>query len=67
MTASTGGCIVVDASVAIKWVVYEPGSDEALRRLHEWVRSGVTLAAPPSLRYEAVNVSPVRSARVDKF
>ena len=56
MTGPTGGCIVVDASVAIKWVVYQPGSDEALRHLHDWVRSGVTLAAPPLLRYEAVNV-----------
>lgn len=35
MTVAAGGCVVVDANVAIRWVVYEPGSDEAIRHLHD--------------------------------
>lgn len=63
MTAASDGSVVVDASVAIKWVLYEPGSDEALWHLHEWVRTGVSLAAPPLLRYEAVNILHQRVRR----
>lgn len=45
-----GGAVVVDASVAIKWAVAEPGSDLAAGLL-----DGRSLHAPPLMRIEAAN------------
>lgn len=50
MSATPGGPLVVDASVALKWLVEEPGSDAAL------ALRGRDLAAPPLLRIEVANV-----------
>lgn len=50
------GTVVVDASLAVKWIVREPGSNEALALLETWIRSGVVLSAPPLLLYEVSNV-----------
>jgi predicted nucleic acid-binding protein len=49
--------LVVDASVAIKWIVEEPGSDEALALRRR------DLAAPALLRIEAANVLRTLAAR----
>lgn len=59
MTAPTvpeAGTVVVDASLAVKWIVREPGSNEALGLLEKWIRAGVALSAPPLLLYEVANV-----------
>jgi predicted nucleic acid-binding protein len=53
----TAGPYVVDASVAIKWLVDEPGSDAAL------ALRGAELAAPGLLRIEAGNVLRTLAAR----
>lgn len=49
-SGEAGSAVVVDASVAIKWVVGEPGSDLATRLLN-----GRPLHAPPLMRIEAGN------------
>jgi predicted nucleic acid-binding protein len=49
--------LVVDASVALKWLVDEPGTDAAFA-LREW-----ELYAPPLLRIEAANVLRTLAAR----
>lgn len=49
---------VVDASVAIKWIVAEPGSDLAARLL-----DGRSLHAPPLMRIEAANALLVMGRR----
>ncbi|MGH4015409.1 MAG: type II toxin-antitoxin system VapC family toxin [Pseudonocardiaceae bacterium] len=47
--------LVVDASVALKWVVTEPGSDEAATLLDEMTAGTVALLAPEHLVGEVVN------------
>lgn len=47
--------VVVDASVALKWVVTEPGSEQAARLLADFVDGTVTLAAPEHLVGEVGN------------
>lgn len=48
--------IVVDASFALKWVLTEPGSTEALVKLAEWQRDGVQPTAPSWIACEMANV-----------
>lgn len=54
--------LVVDASVAIKWVVLEEGRAEALQRT-----SGIDLAAPDFVLVEAANIlwKKVRRKQLD--
>lgn len=47
--------LVVDASVALKWVVTEPGSDEAASLLDELAIGAVALLAPEHLVGEVAN------------
>ena len=48
---------VVDASVAIKWVVkMEPYRDLARQLLHDARRNGIVLIGPPLLEYEVESV-----------
>ena len=47
--------LVVDASVALKWVVTEPGSDEAALLLEEMAAGAVALLAPEHLVGEVAN------------
>ena len=47
--------LVVDASVALKWVVTEPGSEEAASLLDEMAAGAVTLLAPEHLVGEVAN------------
>jgi predicted nucleic acid-binding protein len=47
--------LVVDASVALKWVVTEPGSEEAASLLDEMAAGAVALLAPEHLVGEVAN------------
>ncbi|MGH3799179.1 MAG: type II toxin-antitoxin system VapC family toxin [Pseudonocardiaceae bacterium] len=47
--------LVVDASVALKWVVTEPGSEEAAALLDEMADGAVALLAPEHLVGEVAN------------
>jgi len=48
--------VVVDASVALKWVIEEPDSDKAIALLNEWDESSTTMLAPSLLAYEVTNI-----------
>ena len=56
---TTDGPLVIDASVALKWLVEEPGSEAAL------ALQGLDLAAPALLRVEAANVLRTMVVRGD--
>ncbi|MGH3841651.1 MAG: type II toxin-antitoxin system VapC family toxin [Pseudonocardiaceae bacterium] len=47
--------LVVDASVALKWVVTEPGSEQAASLLDEMATGAVALLAPEHLIGEVAN------------
>ena len=47
--------MVVDASVAVKWLLEEENSDRAARLAHGWSREGVTVVAPYLLPAEVCN------------
>ena len=47
--------VVVDASIAIKWVLQEPDSNIALALLAEWIEEGTAILAPALLAYEITN------------
>ena len=49
------GFVVVDASLAMKWVVRGEGSAEAMALLHTWDREDRGLAAPYLLPLEVTN------------
>jgi len=48
--------VVVDASVAVKWLLPEVGSEQALALARRWAREGVTAVAPALLWLEVSNV-----------
>jgi predicted nucleic acid-binding protein len=48
--------VVVDASLAIKWVLKEEDSGVALALLNEWNIKGIMMIAPSLLTYEVTNV-----------
>ncbi len=48
--------VVVDASIAAKWVVREPDSPEAAALLRGWLVAGVQPIAPTFLAIEVANV-----------
>ncbi|MBI2957929.1 MAG: type II toxin-antitoxin system VapC family toxin [Chloroflexi bacterium] len=50
------GYVVVDASLAIKWVLNEPYADEALALASEWASTETRPVAPCLLLAEATNV-----------
>lgn len=50
------GYVVVDASLAIKWVLKEPYTEQALALAEEWAAAGTRPAAPCLLLVEATNV-----------
>ena len=54
--------VVVDANIAIKWVLQEPDSDIAQALLDEWIDKGTVILAPALLAYEITN-SLYRKAR----
>ena len=47
--------VVVDASIALKWVLDEPDSDIAQILLAEWIDKELVILAPALLAYEATN------------
>jgi predicted nucleic acid-binding protein len=47
--------VVVDASIAIKWVLEEVDSDRAETLLAEWINKGMLILAPDLLAYEITN------------
>ena len=50
------GYVVVDASLAIKWVLNEPYAEEALALASEWAAAEIRPVAPCLLLAEATNV-----------
>ena len=49
------GSVVVDASVAVKWLVEEVDSDRAHAVLQDWDARGITRVAPYLLPFEVAN------------
>jgi predicted nucleic acid-binding protein len=47
---------MIDSNIALKWVLDEPDSPEALALLTEWSRKRITMLAPALLAYEATNI-----------
>jgi predicted nucleic acid-binding protein len=47
--------VVVDASIAVKWTLNEPGSSTALALLANWTDRGIEVLAPALLAYEVTN------------
>lgn len=47
--------VVVDASVAFKWLVEEEHSDKATDLARQWNDEGIQLAAPPLMPFEVAN------------
>lgn len=50
------GYVVVDTSLAIKWVLKEPYTEQALALAEEWAAAGTRPAAPCLLLVEGTNV-----------
>jgi len=48
--------VVVDASIAIKWVLQEPDSDVAYALLAEWIEKETVILAPALLAFEITNI-----------
>jgi predicted nucleic acid-binding protein len=55
--------VVVDASLALKWVGREPYSDEASELLESWQKQRRRLTAPALFAYEATNALAKRVKR----
>ncbi len=59
------GVVVVDASLAVKWLVEEEDSDKAHALLESWVVEDVTRIAPSLMPFEVANVLHRRVIRGD--
>jgi predicted nucleic acid-binding protein len=59
----SGDEIVVDASLALKWVLEEPHSVEAKALLEDWRSNGRRLIAPALFLYEVTNTLAKRMQR----
>ena len=57
--------VVVDASVAVKWVLDETYSPEAVALLQEWANAGMRVIAPALQAYELTNILHKRVGRAD--
>ena len=57
--------VVVDASVAFKWLVEEEHSDKATALVRHWDDEGSRLAAPQLMSFEVANALHRRVARGD--
>ena len=49
------GSVVVDASLAVKWLVEEDDSDKAHAVLQSWVAQDITRIAPHLMPFEVAN------------
>jgi len=47
--------VVVDASLALKWVLAEPDSNTAVMLLDRWTDEGISVIAPALFTYEVTN------------
>ncbi len=47
--------VIVDTSIAIKWILYEPDSPTAKALLAEWIDNKMVILAPALLAYEITN------------
>ena len=56
-------CVVVDASIAIKWAIKEENTDLALVLLADWTEKEIIILAPAILSYEVTNVFHQRIRR----
>ena len=50
------GSVVVDASLAVKWLIEEDDSDKAHAILQSWVAQDITRIAPYLMPFEVANV-----------
>ena len=57
------GFVVVDASVAFKWLVEEEHSDKAAALVRAWDEEGIQPAAPSLMPYEVANALHRRVVR----
>lgn len=57
--------VVVDTSLALKWVVQEDDSDIANELLASWIAQGVIVLAPSLMAYELANAVHQRVRRGD--
>jgi len=48
--------VVVDASLALKWVLSEDDSDKARKLLQEWIKADVEIIAPALFAYEITSI-----------
>lgn len=66
MNDSLNDTVVVDASIAIKWVLVEEDSENARALLADWSKAGTIVLAPSLLIYEATNIL-YREVRVGRI
>ena len=59
------GFVVVDASLAVKWLVEENDSDRADRILETWESQDIRVAAPSLMPFEVTNALHRRVVRGD--
>lgn len=66
MSSDINNTVVVDANIALKWVLIEEDSKAARSLLAEWTKTGTTVLAPSLLIYEATNIlyREVRAGRI---
>jgi len=48
--------VVVDASLALKWVISEQDTDKAEHLLNRWVNAGTKISVPALFVYEITNI-----------
>lgn len=58
--------VVIDANIALKWVLNEPDSSIATALAAEWTKKGTIVVAPSLLMYETTNIlyREVRAGRI---
>ncbi len=59
------GAVVVDASVAVKWLISEAYSDKAFALGRSWAKAGVQPVAPYLMLVEVANALHKRVARAE--
>src|SRR3982074_700540 len=57
--------VVVDASIAVKWVVEEEGSEDARTLLGRWLEAGIQPLAPSWFTCEIANILYRKALRGD--
>ncbi len=59
------GSVVIDASLAVKWLVNEVHTDKAFALARSWTKAGIQPAAPYLMLIEVANVLYRRALRGD--